>query len=224
MYDSGEPIEVSHQLYGLIFRARKASLISLGTRLLQFSLRWDIRLSHYRLAEVEKWLEAEDYSELKNQQQKYEKKYEKFVTDPGKVESINISWISDRDALLHLMKQFTTERTELEDIAAMTDFTEQAEAFADYYAKERIKEIRHDLEWIALGGILGPQDIQRIIKTVYLDRAGECELEELAQIFGRHDLIEICESVTSRMYRMVRDDKRRKLLRVLRHRIAHKDT
>ena len=215
MFDNGEPLEVLHQLYALIFKAKKATLISNGRKLLQFELRCAIGTRHDCFAQVEKWVEAEDYSALKIGQEEYEK----FLTGLEKVEKVNISWMSDRDALLHLMKEFTAEHKELENIAAMTDVSEQVEAFADYHAKEKIQDISYDLEWIALGGTLGAQDIQRIIKTVYLDTVVMSELEALAQIFGRHDIIKICESP---MDRMLRDDKRRKLLTVLRHRIAHK--
>ena len=221
MFDSGQqPLERPHQLYAMFFNAKKATLIRSGTKFLQFKLRCAIGASHYRFAQVEKWVEAEDYSELKIGQEEYEK----YLADLVKAENINISWISDRDALLHLKKEFTAERTELEDIAAMTDFTEQAEALADYDAKEIVKEISHDLAWIAFGATLGTENIQRVIKTGYLDKTPRRELEELAKIFARDDIIEKCESAASRMDRMVRDDERRKLLTVLRHRIAHKDT
>ena len=59
MFNSGQLLEVSHKLYALIFKAKKATLISNGTKSLQFALCCTIEVSHLRLAHVEKWVEAD---------------------------------------------------------------------------------------------------------------------------------------------------------------------
>ena len=216
MCGSGLLFDVPDQLYALIFQVKKTTLIRNGTRLLQQELRWEIGISHVLLAEAEERMKAEDYSELKNQQETYEE----FLA--GLENAQNIRWIPDHDALLQHVKDCTAARTELEDIAEMTDVTEQAEAFADYYAKGIMERIRHYLAWIAFGDTLGTENIQPIIQTEYLDMVDTSQLEELARIFGRHDLLEKYESPTDKMSRRVKESMRTKLLTVLSNRIAHK--
>jgi hypothetical protein len=140
-------------------------------------------------------------------------------------EALNIQWIPDLDTSLPLlMKECIAKLTELECIAEMTDVTEQTEAFANYYAKEIIKKISQLLVWTASGGTLEAEDIQRIIKTSYLDEVHIDEKKELARIFGHHDILEKCETPYERLRKMVREDKRTELLTVLSNIIAHKGT
>ena len=221
LFDSGELLEVSQTLYELIFEAKKAEIIMGGEARFRQSLTFQISTRRLRLSEIEQWVEAEDYSELKSRQAEQGKAF----ADLMKVKE-NIELVSDRDVSLHLMKEEIEALTELERIAAMTDFREQRDAFADFYAKSRIEESLCLM--FAFGGTLGTQDIQHIIKTViktvYLDRAHLYEQEELARRLGRHDFIEKYQTPIDKLVATAKEGERIKLLTVLLNRIADKST
>ena len=222
IFNSGELLEVTHKLYhklyALICRAMKAFLLKGGEkRFRQSYLHFQIRLRQIRIAEIKQWVETEDYSELKSRQQEQGK-----LLDLMKVTE-NIESVSDRDASLHLLQENIEALTELERIAAMADFTEQTDAFSDYYAKDIILEILQLLMLVS-GGTLRTQDIQRILKAVYLNQAHQYELEELARALGRHDIIEKYQTPIDKMIAEAKESKRIKLLTVLRNRIADNGT
>ena len=202
MFESGQLLEVSHKLYGMIFKANKATLIRGGEkRFRQSYLPFQISLRLIRIAEIEQWMETEDDSKLKSRQE-----------EQGKL-SVDLISVYDRLASLHLLLE-NIALTELERITDMADFTEQRDAFSDFYAKEKIELLQ------SLMLALGTQDIQRILKTVYLNQAHLYELEELARALGRHDPIEKYQTPIDKMIAEAKETERIKLLTVLRNRIA----
>ena len=210
------------ELYEPIFKVRKALLIR-NTDMREFLLSSKIARWHAYLEAVGKsmGLEADN-----------REAYKKVLTDPLIKERMAeyteeaftyIQGIPDPDTSLPLLLMGCIARlTELEDITEMADVTEQAEAFANYYAKEIIRKIRQLLERTASRETLEAEDIQRIIKTVYLDKTYRNEKEGLARIFGRDDIIEKCETATDRVIREAREKRLTKLLTVLHNRIAQK--
>ena len=91
--------------------------------------------------------------------------------------------------------RIATRLAEVERIATMPDVSEQREAYADYSAELKRKEVEGYLVMaemgVADGHVLAQGDMESIIKSEYLDGLLVVELEGLARKLGRNDLSEV---------------------------------
>lgn len=94
-----------------------------------------------------------------------------------------------------IRERVLTRLAEVEEIVAISEVAAQREAYANYSAALKSKEIEGYLvmgELAAAGGqVLAQDDMESIVKSEYLDDLLDIELQGLAMKLGRDDLSEL---------------------------------
>ena len=216
MFDGRQLLEVSHQLYELIFEAKQAYLIERGEKSLQSELRKITeryeRMLYAYSEELAQSVKAKDYS------------YSDLKSKQGDIEEFIADLVAGEEPWCGSIEECIEEVTQMKCLAALTDFREQVDIHAGDSARESIGDILDELRREeAFVGTLGTQDIHRIIKDVYLNITYIPEIQILARLLGHHDIIEKCRTPIDRKIAKWRQKaEQTRLLTVLSNRIAQK--